>query len=183
MKYRGCLGVAGLGTVAISLFFVVSAVYELFAGIAEEPGVVIGLAVFFGVAALAGGVATYFGFRPAYDKSRDPKEIERTLLGVARDLNGEVTVEEFALHTPLTVSECKTFLEKMVSEGAAEIGLGRHEETLYVFRGFLVGGKRTRSYDPFSQDETVLDLSDEGETRRTTERLTATAANQTESQE
>ncbi len=167
----------------MSLFFVANSLYELFSGTGEQPGIMIGLAVFFGVAAVAGGAATYFGFRPSYDKALDPREIEQNLLGIARDLKGEITVEEFALHTPMTVSECKVILEKMVSDGAAEIGLGPNEETMYVFRGFLVGGKRTRSYDPFSQDETVLDLSDEGETRRTTERLTATAANKSESQE
>jgi hypothetical protein len=168
----------------MSLFFVANSLYELFAATGEDPALMFGMAVFFGVAAIAGGLATYFGFRPSYNKSLDPREIEQTLLGVARDLKGEITVEEFALHTPLTVSECKVILEKMVSDGAAEIGLGRHEETLYVFRGFLVGGKRTRSYDPFSQDETVFDLPESGETRRTTERLTATAnANQSEPEE
>lgn len=182
MKYRGCLGFAGLATLAMSLFFVATAFYDLFAGTADNPGVVIGLAVFFGIAALGGGIATYLGFRPTYKKSSDPKEIERTVLGIARDLKGEITIEELALHTPLSVSECKNLLEQMVSDGAAEIGLGPNEETMYVFRGFLVNGKRTRSYDPFSQHEVVLDLGTKADKSSPSE-PSAAATHQTEPQE
>ncbi len=175
----------GLATIATSLLFIVAAIYEVVAGTANDPGISIGLAVFFGVTALAGVAATYFGFRPSYNKSSDPREIEQNLLGIARDLNGEITIEELALHTPLTVSECKALLERMVTDGAAELGFGPHQENIYVFRGFLKNGKRTRSYDPFTEDETVLDLRGKSdEVQPASAESSATApANQTEPHE
>ena len=151
MKYRGCLGFAGLGSLAVSLFFVAASVVGMFTP-GERLDVMVGMAVFFGIISIGGGIATYLGFRKQVDKAMDPRAIEQTVLGVARDLNGEVTVEELALATPLTVAEGKKILDGMVDHGAAEIGLGPNQETIYVFRGFLKGGKRTRSYDPFDEE-------------------------------
>lgn len=156
------MGFAGLSVVAVSLFFVAAAISDLFTG-TDNPGVMVGMAVLFGVTAFGGGLASYLGFRKAPNKELDPRNIERTILGVARDLQGEVTVEEVALNTPLTVAECKKLLDDMVSHGAAELGLGRNDETMYVFRGFLPGGKRTRSADPFASelDEVVFATQDQ----------------------
>ena len=109
MKYRGCLGFAGLGSLAVSLFFVAASVVGMFTP-GERLDVMVGMAVFFGIISIGGGIATYLGFRKQVDKAMDPRAIEQTVLGVARDLNGEVTVEELALATPLTVAEGKVAL-------------------------------------------------------------------------
>ncbi|MEZ4460641.1 MAG: hypothetical protein R3E66_13115 [bacterium] len=152
MKYRGCLGFAGLGTLAISLLFVATTIGMMFDASRADGGAMFGLALFFAIFGVVGGLMTKKGFSKPKDKALDPRTIEQTVLGVARDLNGEVTVEELALATPLTVAEGKKILDGMVDHGAAEIGLGPNQETIYVFRGFLKGGKRTRSYDPFDEE-------------------------------
>jgi hypothetical protein len=155
MAMRGCLGFSGLSVVAFSLLMIVTALGDFFTG-QDDPSLMIGMAIFFAVTAFGGAIATYLGFRKRKNKELDPQNIERTILGAAKQHAGEVTVEEVALHTPLTIAECKQILEDMVTHGAAEIGLGPNQETIYVFRGFLENGRRKRSYDPFAEDSNVV---------------------------
>jgi hypothetical protein len=142
----GCLGWA---IVIFSLFFVAASVTELITGPAAgtekptEPGVLVGLLVFFGGAA-------YGGWRLANSNNKAPlsqNEREQRVLTLAAANNGRVTVAEVALRCAISVDEAKATLLHLVNTGVAETWLSEGE-AVYVFAG-LEDETKAAAQDPF----------------------------------
>jgi len=139
----------GIGWSAMCMFFVAAGIGDLLTGGDKIAGP---MAIFFGLLALGGFVMMYQGFRKIDPKAMSQRDKERLILEVARSHDGELTIEELAVDTDLSAFECKEMLDILARVGTCDTWVGRHGETVYVFRGFLRDGRPKRSFDPVKGD-------------------------------
>lgn len=155
MKGRSCLGFFGIGWTAFTLFFTVAGITTHL----EGDSIGIAMAVLFGVLTFGGLAMIYKGFKSIDVSGLSTRDKERFILEIAQRHHGEVTLEEVAVDTELTARECKEVLEGLASVGSCDTWIGRHGETIYVFRGFLRDGRAHRAFDP-AKGDTELEFGD-----------------------
>lgn len=148
MTGRSCLGMAGIAWSALCLFFVSAGIGDMIAGNTIGGP----MAIFFGFLALGGFVMMFQGFRKVDPKAMSHRDKERLVLEIARSHDGELTIEELAVDSDLSAFECKEILDVLAEVGTCDTWVGRHGETIYVFRGFLLDGRPKRSFDPMKGD-------------------------------
>lgn len=140
MQAMGCLGLLIL---ASSAFFVMAAIADLISGDSKtEPGVLLGLLVFF---ALTG----YGGYRMYRGGKRPPNPIppQQRILALAEKNQGRITLAEVVLYCDLKTEEAREHLKTMVRQGLAELHVSEGGEEVYAFGGLMPEEKRSAT-DP-----------------------------------
>lgn len=125
-----------------------------------SPAVYAGMIVFFGGLLAAGVWLALWAYRAqraaeargqtvtAYpDPPTSPAERERRVLRLAERERGRVTVPEVAAQCGLTLAEAKAELDRLVSEGAADLHVTAGGVLVYVFGGFLSDEEKARATD------------------------------------
>ena len=145
---RTLLGLLGGLVLLFSLFCVIAAIGDLASG-KEEPGIMIGLMVFFG------GTA-YGGYRLLRDAgvdaepteagataALDPREHEQRVLALASSAKGRLTVAEVALLPGFDVDSARETLDRLCQKDVAVHAVSDGGAMVYVFDGLLPGEKET----------------------------------------
>jgi hypothetical protein len=162
---RGLLGALGIAIALVGGLFFVFFMTELASGGdgKTQPGVYVGLIVFFGGVLAAGA---YLGWRmlrpqPAASGASRPgsgqpgspppltnaAERERRVQRLAEQEHGRVTVPEVAARCHMTIDESKTELDRLVLHQIAEIQVTASGVLVYVFPGFLSDEEKARATD------------------------------------
>jgi hypothetical protein len=81
------------------------------------------------------------------DPPSSPAERERRVLRLAERERGRVTVPEVAAQCGLSIAEAKTELDRLVSEGVADLHVTASGILVYVFVGFLSDEEKARATD------------------------------------
>ena len=132
LQYLG--GCASLSVLAVCSLLVVTALVDLIGG-AQDAGTMAGLIVFFGIGAIGSLGALYFSmFRKK--KFVISAADERLILGIAKEKNGVVTVEEVALRTKLSVEQSQLILDGLVDREIAALDVNTKGTVVYIFSGF-----------------------------------------------
>ncbi|MCC7105980.1 MAG: hypothetical protein IT307_12630 [Chloroflexi bacterium] len=140
---RTMLGVLGVVLLIISAAFVVEASSELVQGSSKSTvGTLLAVIVIF----LGTGWGGFRLARPLFKRHPgDPAQRKRTpeqlVLQLAETRQGRVTLPEVAAHCALSVTESKKLLERLATEGAAELLVSEHGVIVYEFPGFVPGEK------------------------------------------
>ena len=141
MRAMGCLG---LFVLANSAFFVVAALANLIAGDSEtEPGVILGLLVFFALTGYGG----YWLYRSSGKKPPNPNPPEQRILALAEKNQGRITLAEVVLYCDLKTEEAREQLKSMVRQGLAELHVSEGGEEVYAFGGLMPEEKHSAT-DP-----------------------------------
>ena len=111
---RVILSVVGYTIAIVSAFFIFAFVIDLTSGDECEPGVMVGLIVFF---ILVGGSGVLL-----LKKSRqyEAEKQERMVLELAASKNGRITPAEIAMETSLTANESQEILDGLCQQGITE---------------------------------------------------------------
>jgi len=88
----------------------------------------------------SGGFAEAFGTRPR-------ESIEKVILKTAKENEGIVSPGEVALRSDISLDEAKSYLEKLVKEGYADIRVKKTGMIVYVFPEFLSERRRNELED------------------------------------
>jgi hypothetical protein len=151
---RVFFGVLGVIIALFSLFFVATALVEIAGGgDGKTPAsVLVGIAVFFGGTALAGGYLARRMFRSAgrATPAMSAEVAEKRVLALAAKLGGRTTVAEAAAHCRLTVAESREVLERMVSQGVAELLVADDGTMVYAISGLLTPEAKAAAADPLA---------------------------------
>ncbi|MEZ4527138.1 MAG: winged helix-turn-helix domain-containing protein [Desulfobacterales bacterium] len=135
--FHRIVSVFGALMALFSIFFCCMAVYDLMhpETTDTEPGVLIGLFVFFFLTAAVG----IYLFVSASRKSRQGgmEKSEREILALIAEKGGRITPHEIALNTRLTVAEAKIHLDRMCADGSGELQITPEGNMVYVFFTFL----------------------------------------------
>ena len=135
--FHRIVSVFGALMALFSIFFCSMAVYDLMhpETTDTEPGVLIGLFVFFLITG-AGGICLFVS------ASRRCRQVvieknEREILALIAEKRGRVTPHEIALNTRMTVAEARNRLDTMCADGSGELQVTAEGKTVYVFFAFL----------------------------------------------
>jgi hypothetical protein len=121
-----------------SSFFVIAALSDLFypgPNLDTEPGILLGLLVFFSLFTVAGGYMFYVNLRNLR-RDRDER-MEQELLRVIAKYKGRVTPIEVATDTRLSLTEAEQALRRLARRGQGELKITTDGELVYVFTGFI----------------------------------------------
>jgi hypothetical protein len=151
---RAFLGVLGVIIALFSSFFVATALVEIVGGgDGKTPAsVMVGLAVFFGGTTVAGGYLARRMFRRAgrVAPATTAEVAEKRVLALAAKLGGRTTVAEAAGRCGLTVAESREVLERLVTQGAAEILVAGDGTMVYAISGLLTPEAKAAAADPLA---------------------------------
>lgn len=140
---RTLLGVLGGLVFLFSLFCVIAAIGDLASG-KEEPGLMIGLMVFFGGAAYGGYRLLRHGFAKAgATAALDPREREQRVLALASSAKGRLTIAEVALLPGFDVDSARETLDRLCQKDVAVHAISDNGVMVYVFDGLRPGEKET----------------------------------------
>jgi hypothetical protein len=147
--------VLGVIIALLSSFFVATALVEVAAGgDGKTPvSVLVGIAVFFGGTALAGGYLARRMFRRpsrAAPPATNTEIAERRVLALAAKLGGRTTVAEAAARCGLTVAESREVLERLVSQSVAELLVADDGTMVYAISGLLTSEAKAAAADPMA---------------------------------
>ena len=111
---------------------------DMLAGGEESPGLMAGMAIFF-------GVITWGSFKLSKSLFADPnkeptkpviqKSHEQQILDLAIMSDGTLTIAEIAAHTPLSVADAKAGIEALTKEGIASVEFDDKQDIYYRFPG------------------------------------------------
>jgi hypothetical protein len=151
---RMLFGILGVIIVLFSLFFVATSLVEIAGGGdgKTEVSVLVGIAVFFGGTALAGGYLArrMFGRTARATQATSAEVAEKRVLALAAKLGGRTTVAEAAARCGLTVAESREVLERLVSHGVAEILVAGDGTMVYGISGLLTAEAKAAATDPLA---------------------------------
>lgn len=148
---RAFVGIIGVIIALFSSFFVATALVEI-CGHGDgktEVSVLVGILVFFTGTAAAGGYLSWRMFRG----SRRAVEAvgsalaEKRVLALAAKLGGRTTVAEAAARCGLTVAESNEVLDRLVSQGVAELLVAQDGTAVYAISGLLTPEAKAAATD------------------------------------
>jgi hypothetical protein len=140
--FHKILSIIGGGVALFSLFLCIAAVGDLMDPAETDPstGTLIGLFVFFGGTAVAGGFLCVTQWKRS--KTGTVERTERMILRMIADRSGRITPEEIAMELPLTVEQARERLNGLCEDGSGEVRVTREGGLVYVFFGFLSEAER-----------------------------------------
>ena len=170
---RGLLAAVGIVMALFSGLMLTYFIGQATSGTSKnEPGINIGLIVFFGGMLAAGlyltwrmlraqtsslgearpgvGQAAGDGRQGAHRTAAPPAteaERERRVLRLAEHEHGRVTIPEVAAHCTMTIEESKEELDRLVLLEVAEVQVTEAGVLVYVFPGFLSDQEKSRARD------------------------------------
>jgi hypothetical protein len=152
---RVFFGVLGVIIALFSSFFVATAFVEIAGGGdgKTQVSVLVGLAVFFGGTALAGGYLARRMFRRAgraAPLATGTEVAEKRVLALAAKLGGRTTVAEAAARCSLTIEESREVLERLVSQSVAELLVADDGTMVYAISGLLTPEAKAAAADPIA---------------------------------
>jgi hypothetical protein len=152
---RVFFGVLGVIIAVFSSFFVATAVVEIAGGGDGKTAtsVLVGIAVFFGGTALAGGYLARRMFRragPVAPPATSAEVAEKRVLALAARVGGRTTVAEAAARCGLTVEESREVLERLASQSVAEILVADDGTLVYAIAGLLTAEAKAAAADPLA---------------------------------
>jgi hypothetical protein len=145
---RTLLGVFGVIVALISAMFVAMAVGDLAGGGDGKtaPSVLVGLLVFFGGCCVAGGYLARRMFRAA--RPVDPSPVaEQRVLALAAQVGGRVTAAEVTARCGLGLADSRAVLDRLVSQGAAELRVAEDGTMVYAILGLLTPEAKAKADD------------------------------------
>jgi hypothetical protein len=123
-----------------SLLFVFAALDDLIGGDSDTgTGILIGLLIFFGGVTAAFGAGAVALWRK---KAFDPATAEATVLQLAAQRGGLLTVAEVAIGLQVPLLAAKEALDHLVVHGAAETRVSEGGELVYAVRGLLTAADK-----------------------------------------
>jgi hypothetical protein len=147
----------GLGVLIaiMSSFFVAAALVDIIGGGdgETEMSVLVGLLVFFSGTTLAGGYLCWRMLRrpmAAVTSADAAALVEQRVLALAARLGGRVTVTEAAARGGLTMTESRDALERLASQGTAEILVADDGTIVYAIAGLLSPAAKAAAVDPIA---------------------------------
>lgn len=131
------LSVLGAVISLFSIFFVFAAIGDLLnpEEADTELGVLMGLLIFFSGTTISGIYLFISGRRK--NRIYQYEKRERQILKIIAEYEGQVTPEEIALGSKLSVSEAQEYLDAMCSNGAGELRITEGGRRVYHFFGFI----------------------------------------------
>lgn len=152
---RAFFGTLGVLVALVSSFFVATALVEIAGGAhGKTPmSVLVGIAVFFGGTAAAGGYLARRMFRRAgrvAPVATSAEVAEKRVLALAAKLGGRTTVAEAAARCGLTVADSREVLERLASQGVAEILVADDGTIVYAISGLLTPEAKAAAADPIA---------------------------------
>jgi hypothetical protein len=146
----------GVGMVLFSSPCVIGMVHDLIVGTDNLAGALIA-GGFFSLMMLAGIALAVYGLRkPGKKPFAVTREIERHVLGVARQHGGRLTTSELALYTELSLDECGVVLDHLEMRDVARTHISDDGDIVYVFPHFDDGLDKDQAFDP-TRDEVVFE--------------------------
>ena len=134
----------------LNLMLLIAAVAELVGGSSEtEPGIALGVAVFF--LGLTLGCAWFAKRMLGHGAAAAALAREQTVLELAQQHGGRVTIAEVAAETRLTVAEAQATLERLSRQGVAERHLTDDHATVFAFRGLMSAERKAAARDPLAE--------------------------------
>ncbi len=136
MRHR-IMSILGAVISLFSSFFVIASVGDLFnpEEVETELSVIMGLFVFFSATA-ATGIYMFIGGRKKYLAGVHEKK-ERVILKKIAEKNGQLTPEEIAVDSDISLNEAREILNDMCSRGAGELRITGEGNQVYHFFGFV----------------------------------------------
>jgi len=152
---RVFLGVLGVIIGLFSSFLVATAIVEIAnGGDGKTPvSVLVGIVVFFGGSAVAGA---YLARRMLWRSGRAAAPAMRTevaekrVLALATNLGGRTTIAEAAARCGLTIAQSGDVLDRLVSQGVAEILVASDGTVVYAIAGLLTAEAKAAAADPLA---------------------------------
>lgn len=144
---RTLFGVSGVIVALISAMFVAMAVGDLAGGGDGKTttSVLVGLVVFFGGTCLAGGYLArrmFRGPRPVATPAA-----EQRVLALAARVGGRVTAAEVTARCGLSLADSRAVLDRLVSQGAAELRVAEDGTMVYAILGLLTPEAKAKADD------------------------------------
>lgn len=136
------LPIFGFIAALFSLLFCWMAIYDLLnpGNTDTEPGVLIGLLIFFSIT-LGAGIFMMLKGSWRY-KRRKYEKIEREILSLIAQKGGRITPEEIALNSQMSVEDAKVHLDRMCENGSGELQVTESGRLVYVFLGFITADEK-----------------------------------------
>lgn len=134
--------ILGYTITAISAFFICAFVIDFTTDSEHEPGVLVGLVVFF----IFTGASGIFLIRKGRHSTREKQE--RMVLELAASKNGRITPAEIAMETSLTANESQTLLDVLCQQGIAETQITENGSVVYAFTGLISESEKQTAQNP-----------------------------------
>ena len=118
-----------------------------------EPGILVGLVIFFAGTALASGYLAkrkLLGSRSIIEDTAHKHET--IVLELALKHDGRLTIAQIAALTPLSVDDAKTALQQLSLQGVAELEFDAQGDIFYAFGG-LRSPKMESTYDAMKKTQ------------------------------
>jgi hypothetical protein len=149
---RTFCGVLGVIVALFGAFFVATALVEIAGGgDGKTPAsVLVGIAVFFGGAAWAGGYLARRMFRSPARAALSVETSEKRVLALVAKHGGRTTVVEAAARCGLTLTESREVLDRLASQGVAEILVAGDGTMVYSVAGLLTDEAKATATDPLA---------------------------------
>jgi hypothetical protein len=142
-------GITGVLILLFSAFFVAAATGDILKGGdgKNSLGVLWGLLVFFSGTGIGGAVMIKsFLWNKVGPPQVSDFDQEQRVLWLAQNKAGIVTVPEAALHCRLSIEDAKHVLDRMSTQGVAELRFRDDGSYFYVFNGFVPPGYQIPGY-------------------------------------
>jgi len=152
---RVFLGVLGVIIGLFSSFLVATAIVEIASGgDGKTPvSVLVGIVVFFGGSAVAGAYLARRMLRRsgrAAEPAMRTEVAEKRVLALAANLGGRTTIAEAAARCGLTIAQSRDVLDRLVSQGVAEILVASDGTVVYAISGLLTAEAKAAAADPLA---------------------------------
>lgn len=141
---------------------VAMAISDLVTGTPDtEPGVLVGLLIFFSGTALA---SAYMAKTQLTDGGRTEKleahHHETIILKLAMQHNGRLNIAQIAALSPLSVNDAQVAIKTLTTQGVAELEFTADGEVFYLFAGL-----GNLSHPPHGESEEEVDLDQNAQRR------------------
>ena len=135
----------GFSITTVSALFIIAFAVDFIEGSDTEPGILIGLLIFFLLTGLGGIHLIRVGRQNRREKQ------ERLILEIAAKKGGRITPAEIAMESPLSAEEAQNILEILCKGGNAELQVTDSGALVYVFHGLLSDTEKATSKDPLNR--------------------------------
>jgi hypothetical protein len=169
---RYAIGLVGLALASTSACWTAAAGGEIVAGTGTTPpGILLGMFLFSVGLTLGGALVAKRALWPS--RRRRPERLDREIkiLAFVAASGGRVTVAEVAAHCLLAVAESREALERMASQGVAELLFTGEAVPVYVFPGLLTTMEKTSAGPLVLADGGPDRVPDSGDADRLADRL------------